>query len=164
MAATKINWIKAFQYYCSDPTISYEKVAEKFDVSLTVVKEHGLEDNWVQLRNEALQKAIQKIADKAAEDLAVTNETHANIGRIMQRKALEAVDKNVTPVYARDVADWLDKGVAMERKAYGLDKNDTHVTNVNIQNNMMTMQDFAKEMQRRREQRESAQQAQPVNE
>lgn len=132
----KINWLQALQDYITDDTMSYEKIAFKYGVTKQAVALKASEENWVQLRSETRTKLIQQTKDKAADEMAQRNILHANIGRMLTEKAVRKVEDKenpITPTSARDVREWIQAGVDIERRAYGMDRKDNVTFNISYQ-------------------------------
>ena len=63
------DWNKIKLKYASS-TMSYEEIAEKFantGATISEIKRHGKDDNWVQARKDYREKLYQKTAEKTAE-------------------------------------------------------------------------------------------------
>lgn len=132
---SKINWSRALHDYASDESMSYAKIAEKYGVSVDAVKAKGEEEGWVEIRAETKQKLLQKIPEKVADKLAAINDVHLNLGRLLQSKGVTAIEmEGIKPKTARDAREYILDGIAIERKALGIDRPETQ-TQVNIQNN-----------------------------
>lgn len=82
----------AFDYYFSlGPDRSYKSVAKKFGVSKTAVANLAEKENWQQRIFECERKAREAIDRKTVETLEQMADRHLKICKLIQRKALEAL-------------------------------------------------------------------------
>ena len=93
--ATKIDWIEAFNYYCSDMTITYRDVAMKFDVSLRTIEKHSAEQAtpWPEMRLKVVEKLEKKLAKQRYRDAGARNDAHLSIVRTKLTLAGNALGK-----------------------------------------------------------------------
>src|SRR5438132_498203 len=96
MANDKISWEKALRFYLTadreGKPVSYKNVAEEFCVSESQVEEHGRLEKWAEARERAREIAREKVIQKSAEELAQINQRHINIARMLQTKAIQAIE------------------------------------------------------------------------
>jgi len=156
---SKLNWIQAKSEYMTDSTMSYVKLAQKYGVAVSTIADKAGSERWAVEKERTLakieQNAIDKTIEKASESIAEVNLRHINTARLLQKEGIVAItQRNVKPIYARDAKDYIVEGINLERKALNMDSKE-NTTNVNIQNNMMTMVDFMKAMHQRQLQREA---------
>jgi len=98
MSRTKIKWAKALQYYITDETLSYEDVAKTFNVSLTQVKEHGAEENWVQLKEETRKLFRTRLIDTVV-DLKIKKLFKDKDELVKELKKIEQAEEKQHIVY-----------------------------------------------------------------
>ena len=76
------DWIKIKNYYITHD-ISLKKIAKKFKVSITAVKKHCSEENWVKSKKEKHaeidQKVYQKIEKCEIDKKVAANELHTEL-------------------------------------------------------------------------------------
>lgn len=84
---TKINWIAAQKDFLSDPTLRYKDIAYKYGVSLTAVKQRGVNEGWHELRQDLSKKTIQQVETKLIDRNSAINERHATVFRNLQQLA-----------------------------------------------------------------------------
>ncbi len=124
LGLAKIPWTKVYQYYISSETVTYDECAKKFHVSIQAVKEHGSAEHWTKKKQEIMQAALVLMDQRTAELIAQRNAKHVGLAQTM----LEGVEqqlatKQFLPKSARDVKDWLDIGVKIERQGLGMNTN-----------------------------------------
>jgi len=118
------DWQKAKTKYLSCEQLSYKDIADEFGMSITAIKAYQKNqcENWQQLRKETVRNVAQRLPNMLGEELAQIQARHARIGKLLQDKGLEAIESGQVAIkYARDAREFLVDGVAMERKAVGLD-------------------------------------------
>jgi hypothetical protein len=65
---TKIDWVKAKEYYLSDPKMSYQKVAKEFNTTYKSVQRWAAKENWInQRKNNATEESLG-LANRPAQD------------------------------------------------------------------------------------------------
>jgi hypothetical protein len=85
-----VDWNKLKREYIQGNT-SYRKLAEKYSVSLTVLKTRASKERWVELKNQARAKADTKIVETEA------NRQAERMSRLLSvtDRLLDAVEKAV---------------------------------------------------------------------
>lgn len=82
MTKKKTNWTKIRNDYISS-SISTEKLAEKYNVSYSAVKEHCRKENWVEKKKRFETKVDEKIVEKNLEKVCTKfdkiNNSHIKI-------------------------------------------------------------------------------------
>lgn len=147
----KINWLKAQREYVTDPTLSYAKIAAKYGVSETAVKEWASKLNWQKLRSDTLQNVADRLPEKAGEQIAEFQAEKLKIGKWMVGVGVKGIQEK-PPRNSREAREIVDSGYKIASEALGLDKPGTQV---NIQNNnFMSLSDFVGEMTKRKASRE----------
>ena len=148
----KIDWNKARGDYVRDPTMSYAKIAFKYGVSETVVKEWAAKQEWQQLREETSRKIAEKLPEKIAESVTEFQARKFYQGKQVTERAMEVINDPGTFISSRTAKELLDIGFKIQTEAMGLDDPKTVV---NIQNNtFMSLSDFVGEMHKRRQSRD----------
>ena len=149
----KIDWTKAQRDYISDPTMSYAKIAFKYGVSETVVKEWSAKMEWQKLREQTARKIAEKLPEKIAESVTEFQARKFHQGKQLTDRAMEVITDPTTFISSRTAKELIDVGFKIQTEAMGLDDPKTVV---NIQNNtFMSLSDFVGEMHRRRSERTS---------
>lgn len=131
---SKVNWQELMKEYAADETASYRKLANKYGVSRTSVEHQARKMGWVKLRDNMLAKVRQKLPDKLSETLAQVTARHVESAKLLQSKGLEVIRNGQAPIkFARDARDYLVDGIAIERRALGLDViNKSQGVNLNV--------------------------------
>lgn len=98
MARTgKIDWLSAKKDYISDPTLSYEKIAQKYGVQKNTVWNRAKKEGWIKLRQDIDEKASLKVEAKLVDELAEINTRHGKSYLTVQAVLLESA--NITYAY-----------------------------------------------------------------
>lgn len=97
-----MDWNKLKREYIQGNT-SYRKLAEKYSVSLTVLKTRAAKERWVELKDQARAKADTKIVESEADNQA------KRMSRLLSvtDRLLDAVEKAVDEFNAEELL--LDK-------------------------------------------------------
>lgn len=82
MKSSKIDWAKIKNDYVLKK-MSIRKLCEKYNVSLSAVRDHSRKENWVQLRKEKQhiieEKTTQKIIESESDKRAIANDKHTEL-------------------------------------------------------------------------------------
>lgn len=119
----RIDWDAAFNYFASDPTVSYPKVARKFSVSVTSVGKHARAEHWDERRtallDEAADRANGKIVQSRAQQMVQNARIRQAAAQRLEKRLLgdgELDDAFVIRAYeAADKIGRLDAGEATDR-------------------------------------------------
>jgi hypothetical protein len=84
---TKINWTEAQKDFLSDPTLRYKDISDKYGVSLTAVKQRGVNEHWHEVRSDLSKKTIQQVETKLIDRNSEINERHGVAFRNLQQLA-----------------------------------------------------------------------------
>jgi len=120
-----IDWVAAQQYYLESFTRTYLEVAKKFKVSLTLVEQHGSDEDWVKTRKELGEKALQEFEANKIYEIAQVNSKHLRVFRGLLSVATKHlfVLQNAKVIKTSDlknIADTCEKAVNGERLIFGL--------------------------------------------
>ena len=136
----KINWLQAKKDYISDESLSYEKIAKKYGVSKMQVARVAKKQGWVGLRKAAIQNANEMLPKKTGDAISDINARHVQTGKILQTKSMRSIigdpEKGIDGFNPGDfevARKGVVSGVAIERKAAGLDKSE-QAPQINILN------------------------------
>jgi hypothetical protein len=102
-AATKIDWSAAKQDYLADPTMSFQKIADKYGVVKKTVEQHAIPEKWAEARRELGVKAQELWEQKLPEMQAEARSRH-----LMHSKNLQAIAAKLT-MYIADGNYYRDK-------------------------------------------------------
>lgn len=143
----KINWLILKNEYITDPTTSLEKLAIKYGVSDTAVKEKSANESWAELRKQSLQKISDKLTEKTTDTIASFQADKLKAGKYMIGVGLTGI-KTHAPRNARESREIIDSGYKIATEAMGL--NDPKVLIQNNQNiNYISLNDFVKNIDKR---------------
>ncbi|SRR5258708_1083823 len=135
-----IDWNKIYAHYISSEEITLKDCAEKFDISHDVIRQHSSANQWTQKKQQVFQAALALTERKAVEELAKRNADHIALGLALQSGAAKQLaEKSILPKTPKDIRDWIVSGIAIERKARGMDQNSPTVA---IQQNNFTNANF----------------------
>lgn len=131
------NWIKIRTEY-ETTSISYRKVAEKYDVSFNTLKDRAKREGWAKSKRETQQKITTKTLQKAVVKEADRNARHIALYDKILNKAEQVVDSELnihldmfgkahkSPIIIVDrleaISRILDKAQKGQRLALGMDK------------------------------------------
>lgn len=119
---SKVPWSKIFMYYISSEKVSYADCAKKFKVSESAVKIHGTAEQWVEKKQQAFKAAMVIMEERSAELIAQRNADHIKLAKsLLLGAAQQLATQKYLPDSARDIKDWIDTGVRIERQALGMD-------------------------------------------
>ena len=103
----KIDWLKARIEYIKDPTLSLERLAEKYDVAQQTMRKMSAEEGWVEMRDEfqaevnrKVTENLPKVADVKAERLAEKSSKRSKNWEIL-RNQLMALIVNI-PIFDKE--------------------------------------------------------------
>jgi len=123
MSGARIPWVKVFMYYLSSEKVTYEDCAKKFKISAISVKEKGASEKWVQKKQEAFKAALVLMEQRSAELIAQRNEDHVALAKSLLVRAAEALrDDKIKLKTARDIKEFIEVGVKIERDALGMNQ------------------------------------------
>jgi len=118
----KINWGAVYEFYLSGEKISYTDCAARFGINRTTVGDKGRAENWAQKKADIYQAATALTRKKMIDIISQRQEKHIELARELQSGALAQLRKGIVPTQPRDIKDWAQVGVDMERKALGMDQ------------------------------------------
>lgn len=82
MKSSKIDWAKIKNDYILKK-MSIRKLCDKYNVSLSAIRDHSRKENWVQLRKEKQhiieEKTTQKIIESESDKRVVANDKHTEL-------------------------------------------------------------------------------------
>lgn len=81
---TKIDWLKARQYYLEDATRTLAEVAKEFGVSKRVTEERASREGWAELRQELGEKAYELWQKRIIDEKAKAESRHLQQYRNLQ--------------------------------------------------------------------------------
>lgn len=117
----RINWTEIYIFYISSEIITLRDCAEKFQISYDVVRRKSSDQKWRQKKKESRQVALRIVEEKISTKIAKINERHVQIGQALQSKGIKAmIEGEILPANARDTQGWISAGIAIERKALGM--------------------------------------------
>lgn len=109
----------AFEYYAKlGPKRSYRAVADRFGVSKQSVTKLAQRNDWQGELEKVEKEAQDSAVQRARESLDAMNERHLQMLRVVQRKALEALQA-MPLTTAMEAARALDMSIAKERLVRG---------------------------------------------
>ena len=156
MGKKRVNWIKAREDYVLDPTITLENISDKYEVSVTVVKERSSKEKWVNLRQEVDKYLAETLPTQAGETQAQYLSRAFKEGKILSDIGLKTLHIRKGSIGTMTAKEMVVEGHKIQKSAMGLDNPQTQI---NIQNNVyMPLSDLVKAMQKRKEDRENGQQ------
>jgi len=109
----------AFSFYWSlGGERSYQTLADKYGVSKRAVCKVAKNENWKQKIKDIEKKAYEATEKKMAEDLEMMCERHIKVCKLIQRKALEAL-QSMPLTTALEAVRALDMSIKQERLIRG---------------------------------------------
>lgn len=135
----KINWLKAQQDYISDPSMTCEKIAVKYGVSVDAVNDWCQKLNWQKQRKEVTEKTAEKLPDKIAESAAQYQARKFAQGKQVADKAVNILMNENTKIGSKTANEMLTTGHKLQTEAMGLDNPKTQI---NVSNTFITLEDF----------------------
>lgn len=82
MKSSKIDWLKIKNDYILKK-MSIRKLCDKYNVSLSAIRDHSRKENWVQLRKEKQhiieEKTTQKIIESESDKRVIANDKHTEL-------------------------------------------------------------------------------------
>ena len=118
----RINWTDIFTFYLSADTISLKNCAAKFQISYDVVRQQASKEKWRQDKKKSRLVARRMVEIHISKNIAEINEKHVQFGQWLQAGGIETLKKGILPTNARDAQGWIKVGVAIERKALGMNQ------------------------------------------
>lgn len=95
------NWSKIKAEYIRGGT-SYRKLAEKYNVSPSVLMRRGAQEKWADLRKQNESKTLAKISDKIASQEAKKAVDLADIAELLARKIQENIENGTYLISSKD--------------------------------------------------------------
>jgi hypothetical protein len=148
----RYNWGLAKAYYIGHEDASYEDVSKKFGMSVSAIKyyQQRMDENWVELRRQAVQHMAASLPQKTGDKLAEFQAEKLKIGKFLIGVGVQGINEH-KPRTAREAREVIDSGYKIATEAVGLDKPGA---TVNIQNNtLLTMDSFVLAMKQRMSER-----------
>ena len=131
LVSKRINWIMAKQEYLSNPDMSLKDLAKRLGVSSTAVGNRSRKEQWAKDRSIVYAEVGQRATDIQVEKMALIAARHALIGKLAQKKGIEAIKSGKAPIKSAKVAlEYMVEGVRIEREAEGLDRRQPQVVNI----------------------------------
>lgn len=145
----KIDWTAAKKDYLTDPQLSYEDIAKKYKVSTKTIAIKAGKEDWVNKRKELTSNIQEKVIEKAGDKIAEFQAQKLKVGTLLISKGVQAFqDGKMTPKTARESKELIETGYKIASEAMGVDKPGTQI---NIQNNFLSITDFIADIVKRRE-------------
>lgn len=99
--ANRINWATIRTDYVAHPELTLEDLAKKYNVSIDAISSHSSVGKWPEIRRTTQkriqEKAIQKLIDNSANELARINAINLEFANRLQEKLI-ALAENVTSI------------------------------------------------------------------
>lgn len=122
----KFNAKKAEHEYITDNSMSYRKLAEKYEVNYTTVQVYGRKHNWVDKRKEyqsklaqkTLEKTVEKQSDKLSKLSSATDKAIDYVERCFEGYADE--NNNISIGILKDIATTLKYLTGVQRNLNGI--------------------------------------------
>ncbi len=142
----KINWDAAKAKYISDPTISYEDIAREFMVSLRSVAEKAGKDSWVKAKQENSLKIQENLIEEVNMDVVKYQAKKFRQGINVADKMTRILLDDNTKIGGKVAVEGLVAGHKIASEALGLDN---PKTNVIVNNNFLTLNQFVQNIDKR---------------
>lgn len=92
-----IDWPRLRDEYTFDATVTYSDLAEKYGVSITIVKRHGAIDRWPEVRAKLAEKAYedfqQKMLDEKSRIQSEQLDNYAAMSQLVMQTTRSMIDK-----------------------------------------------------------------------
>lgn len=142
----KINWIKAQADYVTHAEMSFEDIAKKYGVNVRTVADQAKKNQWVIERQKATLDIQQKTIELTTSTISSYNARKFLQGQQVADKATQVLlDPNVK-IGGKVANEMLLAGHKLQTEALGLDNPKIAIQNNNIQNNIMSLDDFMRKM------------------
>jgi hypothetical protein len=143
----KHNWIKIrTKYVTSREPISYAKLAELYELNETTIAERASKEGWVALRQQTQEITQQKTIELTTSTISSYNAHKFLQGQQVADKAVTVLlDPNIK-IGGKVANEMLLAGHKLQTEALGLDNPKIAIQNNNIQNNIMSLDDFMRKM------------------
>lgn len=128
--AAKYNWLKAKKDFLTDSQMSLRALAKKHKIPLPSVEVKSRREGWLQLREEIMFAAEQRMLQEAEKEVAEVKQRHVKIGRLLQKRGVEAIEAGKKPKSAREALQFTAEGVKIEREAMGIDRKQPQIVNI----------------------------------
>jgi len=148
---SKIDWHAAQKDYIEHVEMSMAKIALKYGVSEQAVKNVARKYGWRLMREETYQKVNEKLPEKISDQVASYRARKYNQGKVIAALGIQAVIEGQDKMSPYVGVMATELGHKLQTEALDLDK---PATQINIQQNFMSMADFVAEMHKRKEERE----------
>jgi len=112
--ATTINWQAIENEYVTGQ-ISERALAEKYQVSLSQIKRHSRDDQWVRKRQEFRAKTATEGYQKASEEASEVSALIFRIGKLILQRFLVALKEGGLTLTASDAERWAKILLALEQ-------------------------------------------------
>lgn len=129
-----INWLSVYNHFVSSESVTLADCATKFNIHVDYVRQVAAKQGWTAKKLQIKHAALQEVERKAVDLLAKRSEEHAQLGKALQLKAIQALaTDNFNPKSFDDIRKGLETGIRIERQALDMDKREA--PSVAIQNN-----------------------------
>lgn len=122
--AHRIIWSEAYGFFTSSENITLREVADKYHLNYDSLRQKASKEAWSWKKNQIFKNAYLLMDIRTTEEIAKRNEEQTKIARVLLMKAAEALKSGVLPQSAKDIKQWIETGVEIERLCLGLDKPD----------------------------------------
>ena len=116
----------AFQNFLTTPERSYSKVARALSKSTTLIKRWAKKHRWRERADAWDSELSRQAMERASEDFAAMVERQINIGRMLQSRAANAIQRmeltNLPPKFLPALVALTQTGVKIERSARDLNR------------------------------------------
>jgi hypothetical protein len=142
---SKVNWTILRNEYVTDESVSFSTLSAKYKISETAIAVRSSKEKWQELRKIALEKINSKLTEKTTETIASFQADKLKAGKYMVSVGLKGIQSHA-PRNARESREIIDSGYKIATEALGLDNPKIAIQNNNIQNNIMSLDDFMRKM------------------
>ena len=151
VAMPAIPWNKIKREYLSDETATHRGLAKKYGISTTSISKRAIKDKWTEQKSKILAQVSESLPATIASQVEEANKRHLEAAKLLQSKGLKALKSGAVQVtHARDAREFIVDGIALERKAMGLDNQAKNQQGVNV-NLTMSITDLADKIKARTE-------------
>lgn len=106
-----IDWEKAKSDYISNRGKSLKKVAEKYKISYTYIREVAQKEGWKKEKDKRWEEAGEKALDKIQDSMSEMIIRHAKVGRFLQTIGVKRLERKYKMLLAMEQSGKRVKGL-----------------------------------------------------
>jgi len=114
-----IPWSDVYGYFISSEVITLRGCSAKYGLNYDSLRQKASKEGWTWKKKQVFKNGLMLMESRTSDEIAKRNLAQIQYARILLMKAAEAVKKGIVPQNAKEIRQWIETGVEIERKALG---------------------------------------------